>query len=160
MLGRPCPHDLGKGGDADAHQFAAFAFLRLLLAQLFVTDHVHRQAQRAAVITAVVLPAQGGFIGEHLRLDEVLHAELSRVHAYRVSHLVSHALDGKDRLGDPEGAAIGDASRRLVGIDAVDFHEGVLEIIRAGADVKQPGGELGRVGGRVCVTVVGDGLEA
>ena len=72
--------DLSEGGDADAHQLAAGALLGLLAAQLGVADLVHRLLERGGIVAAVVFPAGGGLVGELLRLDEVLHAELGRVH--------------------------------------------------------------------------------
>src|SRR5262249_24760020 len=66
-------HDLGKARNADAHQLAALALLGLLAPQLRIADRVHRLLQGAAVVAAVVLPAQRRLVGELLGLDEVLH---------------------------------------------------------------------------------------
>src|SRR5207247_4224316 len=41
-----------------------------------------------------------------------------------------------------------------------DLHVRRLQIVRAGADVEQPGGKLRRVGGGVGVAVVGQRLDA
>ena len=121
----PGADDLGERADADAHQLAARALLGLLPAQVLVADHVHGQAQRATVVARVVLPAGRRLVRELLGLDEVLHAELGRVLAQLVGEDVDHALDGVDRLGHAERAAVGDAAGRLVGVDAVDLHERV-----------------------------------
>ena len=102
------------------------ALLGLLLAQLGVADHVHRLLQRRRVVAAVVLPAERRLVRELLRLDEVLHPKLGRIHLELVRHHVGHALDRVHGLGDAERAAIGDAARRLVGVDAVDLDERVL----------------------------------
>ena len=64
-----------------------------------------------------------------------------------------------DRLGDAERAAVGDPTRRLVGVDPVDLDEGIREVVRAGDDVEQAGREFRWVGGRVGVAVVGDRLD-
>jgi hypothetical protein len=69
---------------------------------------------------------------------------------------VDHALDRVDGLGHPERAAVGDAAGRLVRVDAVDLDEGVVEVVRAGDHVEQPGRELRRIGRGVGIAVVGD----
>ena len=78
VLRRPGADDLDEAADADAHQLAARALLRLLLAQIGVADHVHRLLQRARVVAAVVLPAQRRLVRELVGADEVLHAQLGR----------------------------------------------------------------------------------
>ncbi len=153
------PDDLGERADADAHQLATGPLLELLLAQVVVADDVHRLAQGGAVVARVVVPAGRGVIRELLGLDEVLQAELGRVLADLVGQDVDHPLDGVDRLGHPERAAVGDAARGLVGVDAVDLDEGVVEVVRPGDDVEQAGRELGRIGRRIRVAVVGQGLH-
>ena len=74
-------------------------------------------------------------------------------------HYVRHALDGVNRFGDPERATVGDSSRRLVGVNAVHFHMRGLEVIRAGADVKETGRKLGWVRGGISIAVVRDRLD-
>ncbi len=160
MLGRAGADDLGEARDADAHQLAARALLGLLVPQLGVADRVHGLVQGARVVAAVVLPAERRLVRELLRLDEVLHAELGGIHAELVGHDVGHALDRVHGLGHAERAAIGDAARRLVGVDAVDLDVRGLQIVGAGADVEEPGGKLRGVRGRVGVAVVGEGLDA
>src|SRR5262249_59050843 len=76
VLGRARADDLGEARDADAHELAALAHLGLLPAQLRVADRVHRLLERAAVVAAVVLPAERRLVGKLLRLDEVLHPEV------------------------------------------------------------------------------------
>ena len=44
--GRTRADDFGEAGNADAHQFAARALFRLLLAQIGVANRVHRFLQR------------------------------------------------------------------------------------------------------------------
>ena len=75
-------------------------------------------------------------------------------------HDVDHALDRVHGLGHAERAAVGDAARRLVGVDAVDLDVRGLEVVGAGADVEEPGRELRRIGGGVGVAVIGEGLDA
>ena len=151
--------DLGEGRDADAHQLALGALLGLLLAQVLVADHVHRLAQGRRIVARVVIPAGRRVVRELLRLDEVVEAEVGRVLAQLVGGDVDHALDGVDRLGHAERAAVGDAAGRLVGVDAVDLNEGVLEVVRARDHVEQPGRELRGVGRGIGVAVVRDGLD-
>src|SRR5262249_11159500 len=57
VLGRPGADDLGEARDADAHELAAGALLRLLLAQRRVVDDAHRLVERGVVVAAVVGPA-------------------------------------------------------------------------------------------------------
>ena len=118
-----------------------------------------RLLERGRVVARVVRPAGRGLVRELLGLDEVLHPELGRILADLVGQDVDHPLDGVDRLGHPERAAVGDAAGRLVGVDAIDLDERVREVVRAGDDVEQAGRELGRVGRGVGVAVVGDGLD-
>src|SRR5262249_40929633 len=68
VLRRSGADDLGEAGDADTHELAAGALLGLLLAQGLVADDVHRLAQRAVVIAAVVGPAQRRLVPELLLL--------------------------------------------------------------------------------------------
>src|SRR5690606_37101198 len=56
VLRWPRAHDLREARDADAHQLAARALLRLLLPQLGVADLLEREVERAGVVAAVVLP--------------------------------------------------------------------------------------------------------
>src|SRR6516225_11192033 len=137
-------HDLGEARDANSHKLASFAPLDLLLAQRSVTDLLHGLTQGPAVVTAVVLPPQHGLVGKLLRLDEILETKLRRIHLELVRHDVRHALNGVDRFGDPERTTVGDPSWGLVGVNAVHFHMRGLEVIRAGADMKETGRELGR----------------
>ena len=118
-----------------------------------------RLLEGARVVARVVLPAGRRLVRELVGLDEVLHPELGRVLADVVGEDVDHPLDGVDRLGHPERAAVGDAAGRLVRVDAIDLDERVVEVVRAGDDVEQAGRELGRVGGGVGVAVVGDRLD-
>ena len=68
-------------------------------------------------------------IRELLRLDEILHAKLGRIHAELLRHDVHRTLDAVGRFGHAERAAIGHAARRLVGVDAVHHEVSGGEII-------------------------------
>ena len=152
VLRRAGADDLGEEGDADAHQFARLAalegfLLRLLLgAELAVADRVHRLLQGGVIVAGIVFPAERRGVGELLALDEVLHPELGRVHAELLGQDVHRPLDAIGGLGDAERAAIGDAARRLVGVDAVDRAMRDREIVGAGDDVEEarPAISMGR----------------
>ena len=158
--------DLGEEDDADAHQLAGFAALEgfalgfLLGAQLLVVDRLHRLVHGGVIVAGIVLPAEGGRVGELLTPDQVLDAELGGVHAEFLRHDVHGTLDGISGFGDAERAAIGDAARRLVGIDAVDQAIGGWEIVRTANDTEQARGPFGGVGASVECAVVGDGVAA
>ena len=136
---RPGADDLGEEGDADAHQLARLAALEGLLlglllgAQLLVADRVHRLVHGGVIVAGIVFPAERRRVGKLLAPDEVLHPELGRVHAELLRHDVHGALDAVGRLGHAERAAIGDAARRLVGVDAVDRDMRGREVVGAGA---------------------------
>ena len=158
--------DLGEEGDADAHQLARLAALErlalcfLLFAQLLVADRLHRLVHGGVIVAGIVLPAERRRVGELLAADQVLHAEFGRVHAELLRHDVHGALDAIGRFGDAERAAIGDAARRLVGIDAVDQTMRGREVVGAADDAEQPGRPFGGVGAGVEGAVVGDGVAA
>ena len=160
VLGRAGADDLREARDADAHQLAALALLELLLAQGLVADHVHGLAQGRRVVPAVVLPAEGGLVRKLLGLNEVLHSQLGRIHFELLGEPVGNPFDRVHRLGDAERAAVRDASRRLVRVDAVHLAKGVGHVVRAGADGKEPRRVLRRVRRRVGVAVVGQRLDA
>ena len=135
-------------------RFSACSFRRSSVA-----DHLHRLVERRVVVAAVVLPSGGALVGELVGTDEVSFAEFRRVAAQVVGQDVGHALDHVHGFGDPEGAAIGDAARRLGRVDAVDLDVGGLHVVAAGADGVEAGRELRRVGRRVGGAVVGQGLH-
>src|SRR6266571_9481509 len=68
---------------------------------------------------------------------------------------IHSALDQVRCLGYAEGATVGDTAGGFVGVDGIHIDEGMLEVVRAGADVEQPGGELGRLGRCIKCAVVG-----
>ena len=91
--------------------------------QIGVADRVHGLVQGAGVVAAVVLPAEGRLVRELLRLDEVLHAQLGRVHVEFLRERVGGALDRVHRLGDAEGTAVRHAPGRLVRIGRIDLEK-------------------------------------
>ena len=126
--------------------------------QLLVARDVHGQAQGPRVVARVVDPAGLARVGELLGPQEVLHPQLGRVHLQLVGEAVDHALDEVGGLGDPERAGVGDAARRLVGVDAGDLAVGGLEVVRAGEDMEEAGRELRRLRRVVERAVVGQHL--
>src|SRR4030095_67481 len=69
VLRRPGADDLSEAADADAHQLAALALLRLLLPEPRVVDDVHRPLQGGVIVAAVVLPAEHRLVRELLRFN-------------------------------------------------------------------------------------------
>ena len=92
--------------------------------------------------------------------DEVLHAQFSRVHPQFLRENVHRPLDAIGRLGDAERAAIGDAARRLVGVDAVDRTMRDREVVRPGDDVEEPRRPFGGIGAGVEGAVIGEHVHA
>ena len=161
VLARAGADGLGEERDADAHQLAALALLRLLAAQLVVAGDAPCAMRMAALVVAgVVHPAGLGRVRELLGLEEVLQPQLGRVHLQLVGQAVDHPLDEVDRLGDPERAGVGDAAGRLVGVDARDVAVGGLEVVAAGEDAEEAGRVLGRLRGAVERAVVGQHVGA
>jgi hypothetical protein len=117
VLGRAGTDDLGEERDADAHDLAGFAALEgfllglLFLAQLAVADGVHRLLHGGVIVAAVVFPAKRRLVRELLRLDEVLHAQIRRVHVELLGEDVHGPLDAVGGFRHPERAAVGDTAR-------------------------------------------------
>src|SRR5262249_42755076 len=102
MLRWTSTDDLREAADTDAHQLTAPTFVGLFLSQFGISDFIHRQLQRAGVVATVVLPIERRLVRKLLRLDEVLHAKVRRVHAQLMGHHISHALDRVYRFSDTE----------------------------------------------------------
>ena len=141
VLRGPAPTPSVKNADADAHQLAARrrACSACSAPQLLVAGDLHRQPQRPRVVAGVVLPAGRRDVRELLRLDQVLQPQLGGIHAELVGEAVDHPLDQVHRLGDAERAGVGDAARRLVGVDAGDLAVRGRVVVRAGEHVEEPG---------------------
>jgi hypothetical protein len=159
MLRRTGADDLGEARDTDPHQLTARALLGLLRSQRLVADLVHRLAERRVIVAAVVLPPHHRLVGELLRLDEVLHAQLGRIHLQLLREHVGDAFDRVHGLGDAERAPVRDPAWGLVRVDAVDLGERVREVVRTRADGEETGGEFGWIRGGVGVAVIGERLE-
>ena len=138
----------------------ASCFCLLLLAQLAVSGRFERLLHRRVIVAGIVFPPQGRLIGELLALDEVLHAEVDRIEPQLLRHDVHRALDRVGDLGHPERAAIGDAARRLVGVDAVDLEMRDREVVGAGDDVGEARRPFRRIGAGVERAVVGEDVDA
>ena len=160
VLPRSGADGLGEERDADAHQLAALALLRLFPAQLVVAGHRHRLAHRRFVVARVVDPAGLRRVRELVGLDEVLQPQFRRVHVEFVGEHVDHPLDQVDRLGDAERAGVGDAARRLVGVDG--GHVGVrrLDVVAPREHTEEARRVLHRRRGAVERPVVGEHVGA
>ena len=135
-------------------------FSGLLAAQLLVAGDFHRDLHRLGVVARVVRPAGRRLVRELLGRDEAAHAQVDRIDLHLEREGLDHALDEVDRLGDAERAAIGDTAGRLVRVDRLDLHVRGLQVVRAAADVEEPGRELRRLRRRVERAVVGDDVDA
>jgi hypothetical protein len=137
VLARSGADGLGEERDPDAHQFAAFALLGLLLAEFVVPGHRHGLSHRRFVVARVVDPSGLRLVRELLGLDEVLQTQLGRIHVEFVGEHVDHPLDEVDGLGDPERARVGDTARCLVREDG--RHVGVrsFDVVAAGEHAEE-----------------------
>ncbi len=160
VLARTGADRLGEERDADAHQLAALALLRLLAPQLVVPGDLEGDVERAFVLAGVVDPAGLGGVRELLGLDEVLPPQLDRVHLELVGQAVHDPLDEVDRLGDPERARVGHAAGCLVRVDRGHVAVGGLQVVAAGEDAEEAGGVLRRRGRAVERAVVGEHVGA
>ncbi len=131
----------------------------MLLTELVIADLVHRLAQRGRIVAAVVLPPGGRLVRELVGRDEVLEAERGGIHPQLERQTIDHTLDGMHRLGDAEGAAVGDAAGGFVGVDTINRDVRSLQRVGAGADTEQSGGELRGVGGGIEGAMIGDRLD-
>ena len=95
MLRRPGAHHFGERREADAHQLASRALLRLFFKQRFVTDFLERHVQRLVIVAAVVGETERRRIGELICADEILLAQLHRVHAQLVGQNIQRARSRK-----------------------------------------------------------------
>ena len=162
----PAPTISVKKQTPIAHDLARLAALEglalggLLGAQLLVADGLHRLVHGGVIVAGVVFPAERRLVGKLLAPDEVLQAQLGRIHAELLRQDVHAALDGVGGLRDPQRAAVGDAARRLVGVDGIHHRVGDGKIVGARDDGEEAGRELGRVGAGIEAAVVGDRVHA
>mmetsp|Transcript_1089 Transcript_1089/g.2920 ORF Transcript_1089/g.2920 Transcript_1089/m.2920 type:complete len:772 (+) Transcript_1089:648-2963(+) len=162
-LAGPCAHHFGERDQADAHQRRALGVGTLgglLSTQALVVHRVQHLLQRRVVVARVVFEAEGTGVRELLLADEVLGADLGLVHAELLRQHVDHALDQVHRLRHAERAAVGNAARRLVGVDPLDAAEGRRDVVRTRADVEHARGELGGVGAGIEGAVVREDMHA
>ena len=159
-LVRPRADDLGEGRDADAHQLALRALLRLLAAKPLVVDRLQHLLQCRVIVSAIERPAERRRIRKLLGLDEVAPPDLRLVETELLREHVDHPLDQVDRLGHAQRAPVRDPARCLVGVDGVDTAIGLRNVVRTGADAEEAGRELGRRHVRIERAVVGERGEA
>ena len=138
----------------------AARLLRLLLAQAGVIDRLHHLPHGGVVVAGIVFPAQGRVIRKLLLPDEVLQPQFGRIHPEFLGQDVHAALDAVSGFGDAERAAIGDAARRLVGVDAVDRQMRDREVVGPGDDVEEAGRPFRRIGAGVERAVIGEHVDA
>ncbi len=122
--------DLDIGRHPDPDDLAVGAGLLLLLAEFAVAGYFERLVERLLVLAGVVGEASGGRIRKGVRLDEVLAAQLGRVH----SHLVGEDIDGPfDIISGFRTAcpAVG-ADRLRVGVDGAGPEVDVGDRVAAG----------------------------
>ena len=157
VLRRSGADHLGEGREADAHQLAAGALLRLLLQERRVADLLERDVERLVIVAAVVGEPERRRVRELILPDEVLLPQFHGVHAQLVGQDVHAALDGVARLRDAERAAVGDAARRLVGEIGVHFGVSHRKGVAAGDDAEDAGRVLAGIRGGVERAVIGRG---
>ena len=149
------PHDLTRLATPEG-----FALLHLLLAERHVVGALHHLAHRGVVITGIVLPPERGVIRELLAPDEILQAQLCGVHTELLRQDVHATLDGIRGFGDPQRATVGDASRRFVGVDAVDYGMGDGKVVRTRDDGEETGREPAWISARVEAAVISKHVDA
>src|SRR5712692_11173499 len=118
-MGRSRADDLREARDPDPHELTPLPLLRLLLPQGIVVDDAHGFSEGGPIIAAIVFPAEGRLERERLWRDEVLHAELRRIHTEPARQGIHDSFDRERGLRDPERAPVRDPARRLVRVDAV-----------------------------------------
>src|SRR5262249_43928682 len=160
VLRRTGPDDLSEARNTYTHQFAPLPLSGLLPAQLGVADLVHGQIEGAAIVAAVIFPTESGGVGKTFGLDEILFAELGRIHLQLVRHDIYYTLNRMHGLGHPEGTAVGNAAWRLIGIDSVDLNMRRSEVIGASTNVEQTSRKLGGIGRRIGIAVISERFNA
>ena len=148
---------LGHRRDADAEQPAALARLLLLRAEVGVPDRLEPDVEALGVLPGVGEEAERRPVREVVVADEVDPPELGLVHPEVVGGGLHHAFLEEHRLGHAERAAVGDAARRLVGVDAAGGEVRRRDVVAGERRVHQPDLELAglRVGEEGAVVGVG-----
>ena len=166
ILGGAGADDFGEEGDTDPHDLAGLAGLEIgALGGLFgtkprVADFLHALFHGRVVVAGIIFPAQRRLIGKLFALDEVPQTEFGGVQFELLGEDVHGAFDAIGGLGHPERAAVGNAARRLVGVDAIDRTIGHREVIGTGYDVEETGGPLGGIGAGIKSPVIGKNMHA
>ena len=137
---------LGHGRDADAQQAALGLGLLLALQEALVVDGRQADVEALAVLARVGEEAERRAVREVVVPDEVDPPELGLVHPEVVGRGLDHALLEVHGLGDPERAPVGDAARRLVGVDAAGGQVGGRDVVAGERRVHQPDLELAGLG--------------
>ena len=102
VLTMACPDNLGETRHSDPDKTALLAGLVLLSLDVGVPDHVHGLAHCGLVVTGVVYETGRRMIWELIGLDEIVGAELRRIHFQFVRCILDESLDQVGRLGHPE----------------------------------------------------------
>ena len=121
------PLDVGAEAEAELDHVAAVAPRLLVGAQLLVAGVGEALLQRRVVLARVVVGARHGLVRE--LVDEVLAADVGRVHPDLDREHVDRALHQRRRLRAP-GAAVG-ADRRRVGHDGVEVEVDLRDLVDA-----------------------------
>src|SRR5262249_6526362 len=101
----------------------------LLFAELLLADLVHGLLESGRIVAPIIDPAPRPRRRERGTPDEILHAGFGRGHLESRGHDVHRALYRVSRFGDAERAAIGNAARRLVRVDAIDGYMCGREVV-------------------------------
>ena len=114
------PGGLEHRGQADADGWFVGASLGRFLPPPFVIRQFQSPVQTVAVFSRVVGGAGDGLVGEGFRRDEVLFADIGRVHSQVLGDQVKGAFQAESRLGTP--SAPESAGGGLVGHGGGKFH--------------------------------------
>ena len=133
---------LDKRRDTDAHQLASCPSRLSPFHQVGVAHQVERLIERRRVVARVIFGAGCRVVRKVLGSDEVLPAQLDRIHVQLCRHAIDAALDGQHRFGSP-GAAVG-SSRRRVGEDGQALDADVGDPVAARCHVEDECRRYGR----------------
>ena len=105
-------------GDAYAQQTSVLSRFFLLLQEVLVSDRFQPYFKTLAVLAGISEETERCSVGKVVVLYEVEAANLRLVDSEIFGCSLNHSFLEEHCLGDTEGAAIGDTTRRLVGINA------------------------------------------